>query len=56
MSWGQPRRGNKEHFNVTAHFSIANALARQALLRRFEASDRNLSGFNPVSLFGTKTY
>lgn len=41
--------GKEEKFNGTDHFGIANALARQALLRRFEASDRNLSGFNPVS-------
>lgn len=46
---GAATRGEEEDFNVTEHFSIANALARQALLRRFEASDRNLSGFNPVS-------
>ena len=41
--------GTKEQFNVTDHFGVANALARQALLRRFETSDRNISGFNPVS-------
>ena len=46
---GAATPGKKEDFNVTDNFGIANALARQALLRRFEESDRNLSGFNPVS-------
>lgn len=41
-------RGTMEHFDITTHFGIANALARQALLRRFEASGRNISGFSPV--------
>jgi hypothetical protein len=40
--------GETEHFDTTNNFGIANALARQALLRRFEASGRNISGFNPV--------
>jgi hypothetical protein len=44
-----PTIGRQEHFNTTDNFGIANALARQALLRRFETTDRNLSGFNPVS-------
>lgn len=44
-----PTTGSREHFNIIEHFGTANALARQALLRRFEASDRNLSRFNPVS-------
>jgi hypothetical protein len=46
---GNETPGTMGTFNVTEHFGIANALARQALLRRFEAGDRNLSGFNPVS-------
>src|SRR5580704_19112189 len=46
---GTETEGKQELFSIIEHFGIANALARQALLRRFEASDRNISGFNPVS-------
>jgi hypothetical protein len=41
--------GERASFNTTEHFAIANALARNALLRRFEEKGRTLSGLRPIS-------
>lgn len=46
---GADNQGKRVEFNTVANHSVANALARQALLRRFEAGHRSISGFNPVS-------
>lgn len=49
-----PTPGDPETFGVTAHHGIANALARNALLRRFIQQARNISGFVPVSFVRDK--
>lgn len=44
-----PTRGTPKNFGTATHHAIANALARQALLRRFAENQRSISGLRPVS-------
>jgi hypothetical protein len=46
---GAATRGSPETFSITTHHGIANALARNALLRRFVDRERSISGLMPVS-------
>lgn len=46
--------GDPETFGVTTHHAIANALARNALLRRFDQQGRSISGLSPVSFVRDK--